>query len=107
MYGNKGENQIKEIVNAARSTVFFIDEDQRVTLKDIGSVDEIMKWAELAGADVYIRELSSQFRCSGSDGYIAWLDQILQIKETANTNVYELGYEFKIFSSPNDLREAI
>jgi len=107
MYGNMGENQIKELIQAARCTVFFIDEDQRVTLKDIGSVSEIVRWAELANAEIYIEELSSQFRCAGSDGYIAWLDHILQIRETANTNVDDLGYEFKVFSSPNELRDAI
>ena len=46
LYGNEGENQIKELINASRCTVFFIDEDQRVTLKDIGTVEEIWKWAD-------------------------------------------------------------
>ncbi len=32
-----GENQVKELINAGRVTVFFIDEDQRITTKDIGS----------------------------------------------------------------------
>lgn len=31
----KGENQIKEIINAAKISVFFIDENQRVTTKDM------------------------------------------------------------------------
>lgn len=107
LYGTDGENQIKEIINAARCTVFFIDEDQRVTLKDIGTVDEIRKWADRANAEFHEMELSSQFRCSGSDGYMAWLDHVLQIRETANTTLEPLEYEFKVFSSPNDLREAI
>jgi len=73
LYGNLGENQIKEIINAARCSVFFIDEDQRVTLSDIGSLDEIYKWANRVNAEVTEMELSSQFRCNGSDGYLAWL----------------------------------
>ena len=40
-----GENQIKEIIHAAYCSVFFIDESQRVTMDDIGSVEEIEKWA--------------------------------------------------------------
>lgn len=36
MFQNLGENQIKEIINAAKLSIFFIDEDQRVTFKDIG-----------------------------------------------------------------------
>ena len=46
MFHNMGENQIKEIIHAAKCSVFFIDESQRVTLQDIGRVDEIRKWAE-------------------------------------------------------------
>ena len=41
MFHNLGENQIKEIVHAAFCSVFFIDESQRVTMDDIGSVAEI------------------------------------------------------------------
>jgi uncharacterized protein len=107
LYGNEGENQIKEIINAARCSIFFIDEDQRVTLKDVGTAGEIRKWAGRADADVVEMELSSQFRCSGSDGYMAWLDHILQIRETANPTLDPAEYEFKVFSSPNELREAI
>jgi DUF2075 family protein len=107
LYGNEGENQIKEIINASRCSVFFIDEDQRVTLKDIGTVDEIRKWADRADANVFETELSSQFRCSGSDGYMAWLDQVLQIRETANTTLDPAEYDFRVFSSPSELREAI
>ena len=40
-YGNQGEHQIKEIMQAARLSVFFVDEAQRVTLKDVGSRAEI------------------------------------------------------------------
>jgi hypothetical protein len=41
LYGNQGEHQVSEIIRAARSAIFFIDEDQRVTWKDIGRRDDI------------------------------------------------------------------
>ena len=44
LYQNQGENQIKEIIRSARLSVFFLDQDQRVTLKDIGDRAEIRKW---------------------------------------------------------------
>jgi len=71
LFSNLGENQIKELINAARLTIFFLDESQRVTLKDIGSKQEIMRWAIEAGAEVEELTLASQFRCNGSDGYLA------------------------------------
>ncbi len=51
LYGNQGEHQIKEIMQAARLSVFFVDEAQRVTLKDVGSRAEIRRWAERLGAE--------------------------------------------------------
>jgi len=71
MFQNAGENQIKELIHAATFTVFFLDEDQRVTLKDIGEKEEIKKWAKKAGAIVKEMILPSQFRCNGSDGYLS------------------------------------
>jgi DUF2075 family protein len=107
LYSNLGENQVKEIISASKFSVFFIDEDQRVTMKDIGNKAEIKKWAKHEGAVVHELELASQFRCAGSDGYLAWLDQILQIRVTANTDINEIGYDFKVVDSPNELRDII
>lgn len=105
-FSNLGENQIKEIINASKFSIFFIDENQRVTLKDIGSIAEIKKYANYYDAGIYIMELKSQFRCDGSDGYLAWLDNTLEIRETAN---YDLDdkYDFKVFDNPNELRKVI
>jgi DUF2075 family protein len=107
LYSNMGESQVKEIINSARLSVFFIDEDQRVTLKDVGTIDEIRKHATDAQAEVIEMELASQFRCNGSDGYLAWLDNALQIRRTANETLHGINYEFKVFSSPVDLWNAI
>lgn len=103
----KGENQIKEIINTAHCAVFFIDESQVVTIKDIGEKQEIQKWAKKAGADVLEYELSSQFRCNGSDGYLSWLDNTLQIRETANESLEGIDYDFRVFDSPNEMFEEI
>lgn len=106
-YGNEGENQIKELIGSAKCSVFFIDEDQRVTLKDIGSKQAIREFAEARGATVEEYTLSSQFRCSGSDGYLAWLDDVLGIRKTANPILDASEYEFKVFDSPQAMHEAI
>lgn len=107
LYGNQGENQIKEIINAAKCSIFFIDEDQKVTLKDIGTKDEIIKWANTLGASITEMELESQFRCNGSDGYLAWLDNTLGIRETVNKSLEGINYDFKVYDSPVELRDKI
>ncbi len=107
LYGNQGENQIKEIIKSAKFSVFFIDENQRVTLKDIGTKREIELCAYQAGAKVTELDLKSQFRCNGSDGYLAWLDNILQIRDTANQDLKNIDYDFRVIDSPTELRELI
>lgn len=107
LYMNQGENQIKEIIKSSRLAIFFLDEDQRVTLRDIGNADAIKKLADEAGAKVHFDTLESQFRCNGSDAYIAWLDDLLQIRDTANLDIQEIGYDIQVFDDPNVLREQI
>ena len=107
MFQNLGENQVKEVIHASNMSIFFIDENQRVTLKDVGSVDMIQKYAAEYGAEVTTGVLTSQFRCDGSDGYIAWLDDVLQIRETANANDMGLDYDFQVFSDPHEMKQAI
>jgi hypothetical protein len=107
MFSNLGENQIKEIIKTARFSVFFVDDCQRIHMKDIGSVQYIRQCAEEMGADVHLEHLSSQFRCNGSDGYLSWLDNALQIRETANIRLTEEDYDFRIYDSPTEMFEEI
>lgn len=107
LYRNKGENQIKEIIHAAACSVFFIDEDQRIHMLDIGTKEEILKWAKKAGADIHEYELPSQFRCNGSDGYLAFIDNALQIRETANVDLKDVNYDFRVMDDPNQLFDLI
>lgn len=105
----RGDNQIKEILNASCSSIFFIDENQRVSVDDYGEVYVIEQIAKELGIKVHKTKLESQFRCNGSDGYLAWVDNVLQIRETANYSLQSLDYEydFKVFDDPVDLQQAI
>ncbi|MFZ1721789.1 MAG: DUF2075 domain-containing protein [Microgenomates group bacterium] len=107
IFSNLGENQVKELIHAAKTSIFFIDEDQRVTWKDIGESAIIEEWAKKLGANITRAKLQSQFRCNGSDGYLAWLDHVLEIKETANTSLRGISYDFRVFDSPSEMRDAI
>jgi len=105
-----GNSQIRDLIEAALVSVFFIDEDQRVTTKDIGSKQEIFKIAKEIGATVISNDnltLQSQFRCNGSDGYIAFLDNLLGIKETANSSLDGLDYDFRIYDDPVKMRDDL
>lgn len=106
-YQNQGENQIKEIIRSAKCSVFFLDQDQRVTFKDIGDRAEIRRWAAEEGAALTELKLESQFRCNGSDGYLSWVSNVLQIEKTANPTLAGIDYDFRVFEDPNELRREI
>lgn len=102
-----GNNQVEEILDAAHCSIFFIDENQRVSLEDYGEIAVIEEFANKKGIAVHRLSLESQFRCNGSDGYLAWLDNTLQIRETANTTLDGLDYDFRVMDSPDQLRDLI
>lgn len=106
-FNNQGENQIKEIVNSAKVSVFFVDDDQLVTMHDIGTSEEIIKVAQSLGSKLVTLKLTSQFRCNGSDGYTNWLDNVLQIRPTANVDFNELDFDFKVFDDAGEMHETI
>lgn len=103
LHNNIGENQIKEIINAARLSVFFVDEKQIVTLKDIGRIANIKDWAKFYEALVIEMELNSQFRCNGSDNYLDFIDKLLYNKREKNS----FNFDFQVMDSPHDLRKLI
>ena len=112
MYGDwHGENQVKECINAALLTVFMLDEDQAVTTKDIGSVQEISHWCMELGSTIIMREetkLTSQFRCNGSDAYIQFIDNLLQRgSESLPVSLSELNYDFRVFDDACLMRDAL
>jgi len=107
IFNHLGENQVKELIKAAKLAVFFVDEDQKVTLKDIGDKDEIRRWARQQHAKVTELKLESQFRCNGSDGYLAWLDNTLEISKTANPTLHPEDYDFRIMDDPAQLHALI
>jgi uncharacterized protein len=107
LYGNLGNNQVKELIDASNCSIFFIDEDQRIALTDIGRKETIREFAAAKGATVTELSLSSQFRCAGSDGYIAWLDNTLAIRPTANIFLSKSEYEFQVFDTATAMHDAI
>ena len=100
---NIGENQIKEIIHASKLSVFFIDERQIVTLKDIGTIQNISFFANYFHASVSQYELKSQFRCQGSDSYLDFIDHFLYNKKVS----LHFSFDFQVFDTPNELREFI
>ncbi|MCM3134077.1 DUF2075 domain-containing protein [Paenibacillus polysaccharolyticus] len=103
-----GENQIEDIIKASKVNVFFIDDFQRIRPEDIGSIAEIKRLAKVYNSEVHEYSLAAQFRCSGAEGFLNWVDNALQIRPTANFDGWDQdSFEYKLMDSPNELYDLI
>jgi uncharacterized protein len=100
--------QIEEILNAAKVSVFFIDDHQGVRPKEIGSSDYIREWADRMHCKLYEYELEIQFRCAGSESFVHWISITLAIEKNPNA-IWERDdqFDFRIMDSPDALEQAI
>ncbi len=104
----QGDSQVQDVVNAARVSVFFVDDNQMIRPDDEGSVARIKEVCANSCVKVQMVELKAQFRCSGAEGYLNWLTHTLQIEDTANFDGWDEGaFDFRIFNDPNDVRKSI
>jgi len=96
------EPQIDELFRVAKLAIFFIDEQQIVRPNEVGSIQLIRDGAARAGInpkDISEFELKTQFRCSGSDAYLHWLDHVMGLRETESLR-FDPRMEFRIFDDP-------
>lgn len=101
--------QVDDLIKPAKLSIFFLDEHQIVRPKEIGSIALIKDAAQKFGvqdSSIAEFELKTQFRCSGSDAYLQWLDKLLEIRDIDFAR-FDSKMEFKIFDSPLELKKAI
>lgn len=101
--------QIEELIKASKLTIFFIDEKQVVRPNEIGSVRLIKETAQKFGVlDIPEFELKTQFRCNGSDSYLQWIENILEIRESEKEFLTkEDRMDFQIVDDPNKLKKIM
>lgn len=103
-----GKAQLRELLDAAKVSVFFIDDKQVVRPNEIGSVEYIRREATASGCQLFEYQLEAQFRCAGSEGFVNWINNTLGLDRNANILWSESdGFEFRIFESPEALERAI
>lgn len=110
-YGSRiysGKPQVQEIIDACHVAVFFVDDDQQVKPDEVGSSKYIREHALALGCDVWEEQLRIQFRCSGNDGFVRWIENTLGLHQTANVMLEKRDdYEFRICSSPEEMEEKL
>lgn len=107
-YMYQGENQVDDVIRTSRVSVLFIDDRQQIRPDDIGTTDEIRAIAARHDAELVEMELEAQFRCAGAEGFLNWIDDVLQIRHTGNFNGWDRdAFEFKLVDSPHDVYHRI
>ncbi len=101
--------QVQEIIEAARISVFFVDDQQVVRPNEIGSSALIRDSAKTHGCVLHESWLETQFRCAGSEGFVNWVDNTLEVRKTANVlfDQSQETFEFGIVESPEALDALI
>lgn len=103
-----GNDMLDDAIKASKVSIFFVDDDQRITINDKYDVNSIIMYAKKENAVIHKPyELTSQFRCDGSDGYISFLNNLLEIKQTANTNFEFNNLKVKVFDDPIKMRDEL
>jgi DUF2075 family protein len=101
--------QIDDLIRPAKLSIFFIDEHQIVRPKEQGSIALIKETAQKFGIkseNIAEFELQTQFRCSGSDAYLQWLDHILEVRDTEITE-FDSKMPLRIFDDPQEMYHEI
>src|SRR5262249_31968777 len=78
-----GRSQVDELIAAARTPVFLLDEHQVVKPGEIGTVEAIKSHASSLGLRVHHVTLDDQFRCGGSRRYEDWVLRLLGLESDA------------------------
>lgn len=99
--------QVDQIIRAAKTSVFFIDDKQSVRFQEIGTSNYIREAARRANAEIEEVELLSQFRCMGSNDYLLWIDSLLGYSDETRVFRKTSIFDFKIFDSPEKLYDAL
>jgi hypothetical protein len=100
--------QIEELLAAAKTAVFFIDDLQVVRPGEVGSAQLIRDAAARVGIPVFEHELEAQFRCGGSEAFVGWVENTLEL----DRNQFALWdpseeFDFDVVDSPGELEALI
>ena len=104
MKSNK--SQVLELIDAAKVSVFLLDDNQVVRPGEVGTPQLIRNAALERGIEISEIELQGKFRCSGSESYLRWLDFVFDLGGDPDLSWKE-DYEFRIFDSPIDMEKEI
>lgn len=100
------KSQFQELTDAAKVTVFFLDENQYVRPDEIGTSAVIEETTRRLDVPLKSFDLAAQFRCGGCKDYVDWVDSVLGFSDSKPAPFSD-RYEFDIASSPDELDSLV
>jgi hypothetical protein len=99
-------SQIQELLDAAKVSVFFLDENQYVRPDEIGCTNVIREETHKMGIPLIEYDLDAQFRCGGCVDYVNWIDYLLGFSADKPVN-WKNNYKVTFTDDPNHLDQFI
>jgi hypothetical protein len=98
--------QVDELLDAAKVTVFFLDENQFVRPDEVGRTALVVERAASLGVPLRSYDLAAQFRCGGAVEYVQWIDALLGFGPAA-TQPWGERYRFALADAPDELERMV
>lgn len=98
-------SQARELMDAAKVSVFLLDENQFVRPDEVGSSDLVRHEARACGARLKEFDLAVQFRCGGCAEYVGWVDWLLGFAP-AQPQPWGESYRVELVESPELLERT-
>ncbi len=103
-----GKAQIDDILDSSRVSVFFVDDLQVVRPGEVGSTDLIREAAAKRSVEIHEFELTAQFRSNGSDSFIQWVDNTLDLGRTPQVLwPADDDFDFEVVGNVGELERRI
>jgi uncharacterized protein len=99
-------SQVDELLDAAKVTVFLLDEHQYMRPDEIGETKLIVEATKRRGIPLAEYDLDTQFRCAGSQEYMWWVDWVLGFRTTPPED-WRGKYRLDFTTSPDDLDDFV
>ena len=91
------------IIYCSQISVFFMDDKQGFRDRESTSIDDVKEFCRMLGVDYTEIEINMQFRCSGSQDYIDWVDALCSPTQLRNHKKWKDQYLVEIVDYPSDL----
>ena len=95
-------------MRAAKVSVFLIDDLQVVRPGEVGSAQLILDTAARLGIPTIEHELETYFRCGGSEAFVGWVDNTLELRQTPYVLLDPSEeFDFDVVDSPQELEQLV